>query len=257
MAVDQETLSEHIHGEPPSKRLGSEMQGETSPAPTSEYGLMLGKLWDPEFSDVTIYVGPSRREYKLHRTIICAESEYLRKACKSVKPGGSPHRVELRNIKSATFDIILKWIYSCGYNVPGDYEPSKFLDTYTTADYLSIHSLKEEIMHQITSIIQVDVMKNKATQDCTIPNPIHLMRRFAQVSSSKDFDVLQKPVQQFLALRGVNTEWVKGMAASAKNNHNLFNGLIIDTLQKVVFANFCQTYAYMAIGGQKTPAACR
>ncbi|KAF3201818.1 hypothetical protein TWF192_005984 [Orbilia oligospora] len=241
MAIDQETPSEHIIVEPPSKRLKSEMQGETSPAPTpSEYGLLLGKLWDPEFSDVTVYVGAGRQEYKLHRTIICAESEYLRKACKAMKPGGSPHRVELRNIKPAAFDVILKWIYGCGYNVPEDYEPSKFLDTYTAADHLCIHSLKEEIMHQITTTIQMDVVKNKATHDCTIQNPIHLMWRFAQVSTSKDFDVLQKPVQQFLALRGVNTEWVKGMA-SVKDNHNLFNGLIIDTLQKMVFSNFCQT----------------
>ncbi|EGX50321.1 hypothetical protein AOL_s00076g85 [Orbilia oligospora ATCC 24927] len=223
MAIDQETPSEHIIVEPPSKRLKSEMQGETSPAPTpSEYGLLLGKLWDPEFSDVTVYVGTGRQEYKLHRTIICAESEYLRKACKAMKPGGSPHRVELRNIKPAAFDVILKWIYGCGYSVPEDYEPSKFLDTYTAADHLCIHSLKEEIMHQITTTIQMDVVKNKATHDCTIQNPIHLMWRFAQVSTSKDFDVLQKPVKQFLALRGVNTEWVKGMA-SVKDNHNLFN----------------------------------
>ncbi|KAK6334674.1 hypothetical protein TWF718_010123 [Orbilia javanica] len=240
MAFDQETPSEHINVEPPSKRLRSEMQGDKSPTPVSDYGPMLGKLWDPEFSDVTVYVGAGRREYKLHRTIISAESEYLKKACKSTKPDGSPHWLELRSINPAAFDVVLKWIYGCGYSVPEDYDASKFLDAYTAADFLSVNSLKEEIMHQITGTIQVDVMKNRSTQECTIQNPIHLMWRFAQVSSSKDFDVLQKPVQQFLALRGVNTEWVKGMA-SVKDNHNLFNGLIIDTLQKMIFSNFCQT----------------
>ncbi|KAK6497842.1 hypothetical protein TWF481_012241 [Arthrobotrys musiformis] len=240
--IDHETPIEHMQGEPPSKRLRSEM-GDSSPVskpPTSEYGMMLGKLWDPEFSDVTVYVGSSRREYKLHRTIICAESEFLRRTCKSAKPAGGSHRVELRNISPATFDIILKWVYGCGYTVPEDYETSKFLDAYTAADYLSINSLKAEIMHQITSAIQVDVTKNRAVQDCTIQSPIHLMWRFAQVSSSKDFDTLQKPIQKFLALRGVNTEWVKGMASSVQENHNLFSGLIIDTLQKMIFSNFCQ-----------------
>ncbi|KAK6529863.1 hypothetical protein TWF281_009019 [Arthrobotrys megalospora] len=237
MSVDPETISEHA--EPPAKRLRVEIS-ETSPGPSAEYGQMLGKLWDPDFSDFAVYVGLNLQEYKLHRTIICAESEFLKKACKSNKSGGSPRRVELRSIRTNIFEVVLKWIYGCGYDVPEDYEASKLLDTYTAADYLGVHSLKEEIMRKISGTIQVDVTKKKLTQECTIQNPIHLMWRFAQVSSSKDFDVLQKPVQQFIALRGINTEWVKGMA-SVKDNHNLFNGLVIDTLQKMIFSNFCQT----------------
>ncbi|KAK6354398.1 hypothetical protein TWF730_008805 [Orbilia blumenaviensis] len=252
MSVGSEANS--THGEPPTKRLRSEMP-ERPPRSTSEYGQMLGKFWDPEFSDIKVYVGVNLEEYKLHRTVICAESDFFRKACKYIKPSSSPRQIELPRIKTATFDNILPWMYGCGYRVPEDYDTSKLLDAYTAADYLGIDSLKEDIMQQIATTIHSDVVNN-STKDCIIQNPIHLMWRFSQVSSPKDFDMLQQPVKQFLALRGVNTEWVKGMA-SVKDNHNLFNGLIIDTLQKMLFSNFCQSCRLsLTFEPQKTCRGC-
>ncbi|KAL2006817.1 hypothetical protein VTN00DRAFT_9485 [Thermoascus crustaceus] len=82
-----------------------------------------------EFSDFTIVCGDS--EWKVHRVILCAQSQYFRVICKECYREGTSRRLELKEEDPDVIQAVLSFLYTDDYetDVIGDSQDANGRDT--------------------------------------------------------------------------------------------------------------------------------
>ena len=103
---------------------------------------------------VTIYVGPKRKEYQVHRSLL-ASHEYWRKFLDS-KLAEDSRIVHLPDQYPATWDLFINWLYRgklkdiCEENedVATD-QAIQYINLYTTAEHWAILALQNNIMDKL------------------------------------------------------------------------------------------------------------
>lgn len=70
-----------------------------------------------EFSDFTIVCGGS--EWKVHRVILCAQSQYFRVICKECYWEGTSRRLELKEEDPDVIQAVLSFLYTDDYETDG------------------------------------------------------------------------------------------------------------------------------------------
>ncbi|KAK6498151.1 hypothetical protein TWF506_004390 [Arthrobotrys conoides] len=166
----------------------------TSRKPVLRYMLETG-----DFSDITIFVGSSTKKtpFNLHRSVICANSEFFKAAC---KPGifkeGADQEIILPEIDPATFKRVVAWQYEQGYQVPwssGYYD----LLMFQAADYLQIQPLRHEILNYLSNSCQLEFcypQNDNSPVENFLPNFIKL----CELCNKSDVEVLSSIAVQFV-----------------------------------------------------------
>ncbi|KAK6495151.1 hypothetical protein TWF481_003179 [Arthrobotrys musiformis] len=104
-----------------------------------------------DYSDITVFAGPDRVPFKLHRAVICQTSDFFKAACKHSFKEGNTKEIYLREIDPSTFRWIADWQYG---------KKDKYNETWTSgreelgifkaADFLQIKRLRSEILESLT-----------------------------------------------------------------------------------------------------------
>lgn len=103
-----------------------------------------------------VLVGPERIQYYLHKGLAAAKSPFFRTILKDCW-NNKKEEVELPNISSDGFDIVVDWIYSGqlpdrlkGYSKHSSYDWEGTLQAYKAADMLMIDKLQNDLIaHEI------------------------------------------------------------------------------------------------------------
>ncbi|KAI9053315.1 hypothetical protein LZ554_002278 [Drepanopeziza brunnea f. sp. 'monogermtubi'] len=115
---------------------------------------------------VTIYVGPKRKKFVLHKTLLCNSVDFFNGAFNSSFKEGCEGVMNLPEDKPAAFAIFVKWL--CTRRIPRGRTQSyldSLVDLYIFADKICEVALKDTI----TDVIQDIATKYKLRDDTFVP----------------------------------------------------------------------------------------
>lgn len=104
---------------------------------------------------VTIYVGPKRKKYTVHKEILCRKSKYFNSALKTGFKEAINREFYFNDRDPGVFDDLVRWIYQSALR--GSKKPRKhrggsledFLGLYFIGDEFYIEELKNEVMDAV------------------------------------------------------------------------------------------------------------
>ncbi|KAF3927081.1 hypothetical protein AA313_de0204206 [Arthrobotrys entomopaga] len=208
----------------------------------ANYGSLLGKLWDPDFADVTVQVGGCAQEYKLHRTILCSESPFFKAACKSNFQEGINRLIKLPTIKPQVFEKILVWLYTGVYELPADGNHATIASLYSAADFLGTLKLKQAVLEKIAYSLDRDInlclKKELELSKMEIRRPHYLLIPMARDSNVSEFEMFQPVMEVLVRYYRFEDSNLKNEAVREENN-NLFWAALVESYCKFLHANFC------------------
>jgi len=145
---------------------------------------------------VTIYVGPEKKEFTVHRNVICQNSDYFAKAFESPFQEGQTGTMFLSDDSPIVFSIFVTWLYR--RVIPTGNTAShlhNLADAYIFADKICHGVLKDEIMNEIQDI----------TYKFQIIDPLISQKFLGKVFNNTDSEGLGKFCMWLLA-----AEYMKG-----------------------------------------------
>ncbi|GBB83275.1 hypothetical protein RclHR1_01000031 [Rhizophagus clarus] len=140
-----------------------------------------------KFCDVTIKVGssPNIQKFEAHASILYARSSYFR----NILDNGIPHVIEISDISSKTFEVLLKYIYS-GY-ISVDNEPSEIFDLLLAAIKLDFKEVINFLESQLIKHHREWLHENFAL--------VHRTGRQHGILEEFCTDVIMKMLEKFLS----------------------------------------------------------
>ncbi|KAL2072719.1 hypothetical protein VTL71DRAFT_12062 [Oculimacula yallundae] len=102
---------------------------------------------------VTIYVGPKRKEFLLHKNLLCKSSDYFDKAFNSNFQEAEKGTMFLPEDNPEAFALFVNWLYRS--TIPAGNAQShvfRLADLYILADKICLVDLKDEVMDIIQDI---------------------------------------------------------------------------------------------------------
>ncbi|EPS45875.1 hypothetical protein H072_184 [Dactylellina haptotyla CBS 200.50] len=144
----------------PSKRPNITAEGVSDCSTDKDQGeFLLRQLGDPEYSDVTVIVGPGKKVYKLHRIIICAKSSFFKACLRHQFLEEQMREIKLPEIDSRSFDIIVDWMYrgSLSTDWIDRKEPSrtKFKQLLQAVDFMGLVNMYLDTNEQVYKLHRV------------------------------------------------------------------------------------------------------
>ncbi|KAK6334417.1 hypothetical protein TWF730_003631 [Orbilia blumenaviensis] len=109
-------------------------------------------LDDSAFSDITVYIGPRRQPFRLHRNFICHTSDYFRTACKDLKIT----KFTIAKMSPEVFKVITRWQYGGGIRELPFYGNFVY-SVFRGADGLGIPHLKFDILQNLAYFCRVGI----------------------------------------------------------------------------------------------------
>ncbi|KAF3278834.1 hypothetical protein TWF970_004378 [Orbilia oligospora] len=107
-----------------------------------------------DFADVTVFVGATKKAFRLHRSVICSTSEFFQTACKTgTFKEGTTREIHLPEIDATTFEKVAAWQYEQGYDIQWSSGKSDLL-MFQAADYLQIESLRHEVLKHLAKVCE-------------------------------------------------------------------------------------------------------
>src|SRR3954465_9503724 len=96
---------------------------------------------------ITVFVGPSKASYTLHKNLLCTHSPFFERCLNNSFLERQKHQVELPEDLPEVFEHFITWIYREDVVEPTD-QPSLQLaiHTYVFADKLCMPAFKNRVM---------------------------------------------------------------------------------------------------------------
>lgn len=116
---------------------------------------------------VDIYIGPAKKRYRIHKTILCSQVEYFEKTFTNGFKETKEQTTTLPEVESPVFELFIEWVYRGSFPRPSNimtcdpvkgYFTSNLIKLYGFAEYICLKTLKD---YAVTSLISVFV-KNKS-----------------------------------------------------------------------------------------------
>ena len=145
-------------------------------------------LSDPEFSDMSLVVGGNAEIFKVHKAIICQNSDFFRAACKNDFKEKREGIITLSEIQPDILRIVLKWIYESEYTIDG----YNVVDVFISADFLQMQPLK-------TTIFQAIIDDINSPNKGAIGEPEEILRKLSEIATEADLMVLTRCIRDMIA----------------------------------------------------------
>ncbi|KAK6515861.1 hypothetical protein TWF281_004452 [Arthrobotrys megalospora] len=208
----------------------------TKKTPNDDIGLVK-LINDPEFSDVTVLVGKTEKEYKLHRNIISHGSDFFKVCCREGKfMEGNQRLIRLPEIDTGAFDIVIRWIYNGGYFLPDRVKKTPFCKIHQAADFLGVRTLKKEMLEQVAVRLFGEI--EAEVQDETVENPISLFQGIAANSSISEWVELRRVADNIFPTWYLADKDLFELAQGS-GSRCLESAVILDLYQELLERNFC------------------
>ncbi|KAF3931864.1 hypothetical protein ABW19_dt0206595 [Dactylella cylindrospora] len=192
-----------------------------------------------EFSDVKVITDQKadRREFHLHRAVICNSSAFFKAACKSNFREGIKKEITLPEMESDVFEYIGKWLYGQSLESENLKEDAT-LRIYQAADFLQIPELKQEILEKLTGDLEADIEK-KSTKYESINKPLELVEGICRTATVSEWTTLQRIVRLAIAKDALTS---KDLIEHAKGERDgaFFLPLLVGAYQKSITGAFCK-----------------
>ncbi|KAK6354400.1 hypothetical protein TWF730_008807 [Orbilia blumenaviensis] len=213
-------------------------------------GSLLSLLIDPRFSDVKVIIGQERLQYDLHRAIICSQSTFFSAACKEGFKESNTREIDLPDIESEAFEVVVTWLYHGGYSIKGKVDPKKFCELYQATDFLGVDSLKKAMMSAAARALQEDVYKESYSSpngppdhilgEKTIDNPLELIQLLTEYAPCSDWQCLRQVADKAIPHNRLSGPWLRGFAGSDPSEINgFFAAIMLDAYQELMSSVFC------------------
>jgi hypothetical protein len=167
---------------------------------------------------VSIFVSPKRKEYIVHKKLLCKKSEYFAKALQDGFKEGEENKLYQPDESAGAFDLFVRWIYTGTLSDLNGLNTTAYLELYVMADKMCLTVLKNEVMDRIRvnsskwslSADQVEYLYNN-----TQPNS--LLRKLAA-------HVAAYNIKKFAVLHGTsgNNKAVRGHLVKAVGRNGEF-----------------------------------
>lgn len=109
----------------------------------------------------TIFVGPEKTPYKVHRDLICSQSPFFTAALRGSFLESSTQSLELPDIDTKCFDHVILYLYQnrleplSYFFKDGKATYFTLLDLYATADQLDIEGLRNGVVDLVAELAEV------------------------------------------------------------------------------------------------------
>ncbi|KAF3941980.1 hypothetical protein ABW19_dt0209402 [Dactylella cylindrospora] len=199
---------------------------------------LLWLLRNHEYSDLVAIVGPEKRRYQLHQSIMCTKSLFFAVSCNYLmKMNPKTPEVDVPEILPPVFDIVLDWIY--GNVLALERHQSLILAIYRAANYLNIHSFKLQIARQVGRLLK----HNRRNGTPISFDGFQVVRgMFEFASSSEYFSSLRKCADELALSRNIPYELVhleKVREGEGSNGNTMFWVALAQSYQKALNATVC------------------
>ena len=115
---------------------------------------------DQLFTDLKLFVGQNRKEYKVHRLVL-SKSEFIQRACLGQFQEAQTQEINLPEMSEASIDIIIGYCYGGHWELeeailkmkPHPKNVGKLCEDTT---FLCLESLRKQILQDFTSLLKSD-----------------------------------------------------------------------------------------------------
>ncbi|KAF3104972.1 hypothetical protein TWF102_002733 [Orbilia oligospora] len=109
-----------------------------------EKPILMKVLEDPQFSDITVYIGPSKETFHLHREILSFTSNFFKDFCTALRSSKTMivAQIYLPHLDPTIFKIIITWQYSGNLALDPTSTPCSLTPLYRTIEFLKLPALR-------------------------------------------------------------------------------------------------------------------
>ncbi|KAK6529867.1 hypothetical protein TWF281_009023 [Arthrobotrys megalospora] len=234
--IAKNSSTEQLDGIP--KPLGSTIKND------KRHQNSIAQLWkNPRFSDITILVGENKAEYTLHRNIICLNSVFFDAACKEGRfVEGYNQTIKLPEIDAPEFEVVIRWLYDEGYQLPSAVYGSDFALVYKAADFLGMSGLKQEMVKQFVAVLKLE---RGAMAPRRIASPLTVLSDVADIAPVSDWELLRKIADEGMAASFFTNDGLLKIA-SGELGSPLFGAVMLDAYQNYIRLNTCISCVFTA-----------
>ncbi|KAK6347513.1 hypothetical protein TWF718_005354 [Orbilia javanica] len=110
-------------------------------------------LENPKFSDITVYIGPSKVPFHLHREIIALKSGFFKDFCFTLRSSKTAvvAQISLPHLDPAIFRTITQWQYDGPLEINFTQTNDGIVNLYKAIEFLKIPDLRELLLVGMTN----------------------------------------------------------------------------------------------------------
>ncbi|KAF3213501.1 hypothetical protein TWF106_007416 [Orbilia oligospora] len=116
-----------------------------------EKPILMKVLENPQFSDITVYIGPSKESFHLHREILSFTSNFFKDFCTALRSSKTMivAQIYLPHLDPTIFKTIIIWQYSGNLTLNPTSTPCSLTPLYRTIEFLKIPALRTKFFETL------------------------------------------------------------------------------------------------------------
>ncbi|KAK6495157.1 hypothetical protein TWF481_003185 [Arthrobotrys musiformis] len=118
---------------------------------------------DRETSDITLVVGKGRKEFCLHKPIICFQSSFVRTLVLAAERTGG-HKLPLPMVTPEAFEVLTRWMYGGGLHLEPEYG-ANVIEVFIGCKYLHLDDVRRKVLDHVTRVMERHLSKPVPLED--------------------------------------------------------------------------------------------
>ncbi|EGX46050.1 hypothetical protein AOL_s00110g214 [Orbilia oligospora ATCC 24927] len=182
-----------------------------------EKPILMKVLEDPQFSDITVYIGPSKETFHLHREILSFTSNFFKDFCTALRSSKTMivAQIYLPHLDPTMFRTIINWQYSGNLTLDLTSTPCPLTPLYRTIEFLKLPALRIKFFDTLITFCRTNfcnltgggraIFIGKFNELCGVVKPSDL---------GKLIECMEVIVEHFVVLPDAFLEALEGGAVS-------------------------------------------
>ncbi|KAK6524105.1 hypothetical protein TWF694_005768 [Orbilia ellipsospora] len=202
---------------------------------------LLQMLENKSFSDITIFVGPTRVPFHLHKVIICASSPFFQAALKPRTFKESiASELRLPEIDPTVFWNVVWWMY--GGTEAGTSSINRRDDditkTYAAAEFLLMKEYRRDILLRATQLFSepLALETTDPEESKKKDHPVKVVREICAIATTEDWDILMPVVDAVISCYKLNAK----VTFAKRSQPELMSALVMELVGKKLNVTMCK-----------------